>query len=133
MSGHEPSRSELKRKLLVDLDRARLALTIHSEEAARQLSPTAIVERSFKKHRVVWITSAAVAGAFVVKWLISSPAVKIERDNFLKSDRKGTLFRLLAGPLLTVGKKAAFDFATQYFKTHFKQPSQVSRDEPDAI
>ena len=133
MSGNELSRSELKRKLLIDLDRARLALSIHSEEAARQLSPASIVERSFKKHRVIWIASAAVAGAIAVKWLFSSPTVKIERDNFLKSDRKSTLFRLLAGPLLTVGKKAAFDFATQYFRNHFKQPFQTSGSEQDVI
>lgn len=133
MPGQEPDRSELKRRLLVDLDRARLALAVHSEETVRQLSPAAMVERSFQKHRVAWIAGAAVAGVLALRFIFSPRASKIERDNFLKSGTKAGLFRLLAAPLFNVGKKAALDFATQYFKNRFKQPFPPSEREPDVI
>lgn len=133
MPAQQPDRRELKRQLLVDLDRARLAVVVHSEETVRQLSPAAMVERSFQKHRVVWIAGAAVAGVVALRFLFSPRAPKIERDNFLKSGTKAGLFRLLAAPLLNVGKKAAVDFATQYFKNRFKQPFPTSDRESDVI
>ena len=133
MPAQQPDRSELKRQLLVDLDRARLALAVHSEETARQLSPAAMVERSFQKHRAAWIAGAAVAGALALRFIFSPRAPKLERDNFLKSGTKNRLFQLLAAPLLTVGKKAAVDFAAQYFKNRFKQPFPASDREADVI
>jgi hypothetical protein len=133
MPGREPNRSELKRRALADLERARLSLALHTEEASVELSPASIVERSFKKHRATWLVGAAVAGAVVLR-LVLSGSSKNERDISGKSGtKKGRLIRMLSVPLIAMGRKAAFDYATRYFKNHFKQPYQASATEQDPI
>ena len=133
MPGREHTRRELKQRALVDLERARLSLARHTEETAVALSPAAIMERSFKKHRVAWLVGATVAGAVALRFVFSSTSSKNERDIFAKSGTKGRLFRMLSGPLVAVGRKAVFDFATQYFKNHLKQSPQASASERDSL
>lgn len=133
MPGREHSRKELKQQAIVDLERARLSLARHTEQASADLSPAAMMQRSFKKHRIAWIVGATAAGAVALRFVLSPSPSKNERDNFGKSGTKGRLFRMLSGPLLMVGRKAAFDYATQYFKNHFKQTSQASASERDSI
>ena len=133
MPGREHTRAELKKSLLVDLDRARLALARHKEEAAATLSPAAMVERSFKKHRAAWLAGATLAGAIVLRLVLTSSSSKNERDNSAKSGTKGRLFRMLSAPLIAVGRKAALNYATQYFKNNFKQPFPESASEQDPI
>ena len=133
MPGREQTRRELKRRTLMDLERARLSLARHTEQASVELSPAAIVERSFKKHRIAWLVGATVAGAVALRFVLSASSSKNERDIFGKSGTKGGLFRMLSGPLFAVGRKAAFDFTTQYFKNQFKHPPRASSSEQDSI
>lgn len=133
MPGRQPSRSELKRQAIADLERARTSLALHGGEASADLSPAAMIERSFKKHRVVWVVGATIAGAVIVRYLLSSPPAKNERDNFGKSGTKGRLFRMLSGPLFAVGRKAAFDYATKYFKNQFQQAHQAPASGRDSL
>jgi len=132
MPGREQERSELKKRLLAELDRARLDLGVHARRASDQLSPTAIVERSVRKHRVAWIAGATVAGVLVLRLLMPSSSVKNERDKSAKSGTKGTLFRLLSDSLITMGRKAAVNYATRFFQNQFKQPFQASAHEDGA-
>lgn len=133
MSGREHTRRDLKQRAILDLERARLSLARHTEQASVDLSPTAMVERSFRKHRMAWLAGATVAGAVVLRFVLSSSSSKNERDNFVKSGTKGRLFKMLAVPLVAMGRKAAFDFASQYFKNHFKQSHPASANERDSI
>ena len=133
MSGRQHSRRELKRLAILDLERARLSLARHTEQASAELSPVAMMERSFKKHRVAWLVGTTVTAAVALRLVLSSTPPKNERDNFGKSGTKGRLFRLLSGPLLVVGRKAAFDYAAKYIKNHFKQTSQASGSGRDSI
>ncbi len=133
MPARKESRDELKRRLVAALDDARDAVALHSTHVAAELSPSAIALRSFKKHRVIWLAGVALTSVVAVRWVSSSASRKNERDNLTKSGTKGRLFRMLAVPLVAAGRKAAFDFASQYFKNHFKQPFKASGAERDPI
>lgn len=130
MPGREQERSELKKRALVDLDRARLGLAVHSKRASEELSPAAIVERSVRKHRVAWIVGASVAGLVTLRFILPSSSAKNDRDKSAKSGTKGRLFRLLSDYVISAGRNAAVSYATQYFQNQFKQPFQAS-DRPE--
>ena len=131
MPGREQERSELKKRALVDLDRARLGFALHSERAAAELSPAAIVERSIRKHRVAWIVGASAAGLMTLRFILPSASSKNERDNSAKSGTKGRLFGLLTASLIAAGRKAAITYATKYFQNHIKQSFQASAHPED--
>lgn len=133
MRGREHDRSELKRQVLADLERARGELVRHSGRASVQLSPAALAQRSFQKHRIVWIAGALVAGALVVRLVIAPPRNKNERDNPSKSGTKGTLLRMITDSVLAAGRKAAVTMATRYFQNQFKQQFQASAPGEDEI
>ena len=133
MPGREHTRRELKQRALVDLETARLSLLRHTERASAEMSPAAIIERSFKKHRVAWLVGATVAGAVALRFVLSSTSSKNERDNSVKTGTKVGLFGLLSGVLIAAGRKAAFAYATHYFKNHLKQRFQASASERDSI
>lgn len=131
MPGREHERTELKRRAMVDLDRARAGLAVHSKRAAEAWSPVTIVERSLKKHRIAWMAGAAVAGLVALRLMMPRTVAKNERDKSAKSGTKGRLFRLLSDSLIAAGRKAAVNYATRYFQNQFKQPFPSSVREDD--
>ena len=52
MARPQSATSDLKRQLVVELDRARLALSLQTQLAQTHLSPAALVQRSVQKHKV---------------------------------------------------------------------------------
>lgn len=122
-----------KAQIVADLDQARLALVKHSIRATEQISPAAWLKRSVDRNRVAWSVGALVAGLFTVRSLFSFASPKKDRDIFRKSGTKAWLFRLLQGPLVSVGQKALLNYASNYLRNHLKQPDLPHDNERNPI
>ncbi len=131
MGRREQERQQLKLRAVADLAHARTALSHHTERASLEFAPGAIISRSIQKHRAAWIIGAAVAGVVALRFVLPSRSRKNRRDNFSKSDRKGTLSRLLSSALMGAARKSAFAYAANYFQNYLKQQFQPPVPERD--
>ena len=85
MGRPQPTTSELKRQLLLELDSARAELTHESRLARTEWNPATLARRSLEKHKLAWVIGGVVAGLVIVR-LILPP--KFRSDKFGGSDTK---------------------------------------------
>lgn len=129
MDRRRPSKAELKRQAIADLGRARILLAHHTERATAEYSPMAIVERSFRRHRLAWIIGGSAAGLLLARIVFASLGSKNERDKISKSGTNRTLSGLLSGIIASSVRRSAFSYLQKhlqhYLKQHFQpQPAQ---------
>jgi hypothetical protein len=130
MARSQPATSDLKRQLVVELDRARLALAHQTQLAQTHLSPAALVQRSVQKHKVAWIITGVVAGAVVVRMLLPP---KFRSDKSSQSDKKRGVSGILRNIVFTVAQRAAMNFAKEHFQDQARSylDSLLNRQGPD--
>lgn len=131
MGRSQPTTAELKRQLVIELDRARVELRHESSMARVEWNPATLAKRSLEKHKVAWIIGGAVVGLLAVRMLI--PA-KIRSDNFAGSDKKRGFSGMISGLLMTVARRAATNFATTHLKAHLQTylDSVLKRQGPES-
>lgn len=110
-----------KQQALKDLDRARNLLASHLHLASEEFSPKAIAQRSWREHPWIWIGAAAFSGLLIVRNLLPSPKLKIERDNFGASATKGGLIALILSPMLGMARQAALKYGSQFLQNYLTQ------------
>lgn len=108
-----PKPAVLKQQTLRDLELSRMELSHHLVMASEEWTPQAFVERSFKQHRWIWVAGAGVAGAVVLRWILTSPKEKNGRDIGVKSATNRTLTALIVNPLWDLGRKAAVAYLSK--------------------
>jgi hypothetical protein len=111
MAGREPA--EVKRRLLQELEHARVDLITHGQLAREELSPKALVSKSLAQNKVAWIIGGTVAGLLLVRILFPP---KIKSDNSGHSYKTGWLSRLFQSVTSTLVKRAATQVASHYLK-----------------
>jgi hypothetical protein len=105
--------AEVKRRLLRELDSARVDLQAHGQLAREELSPKALVSKSLAQNKVAWIIAGTAAGLLLVRVLFPP---KIKSDNSCYSYKTGWLSRLFQSVTSTVVKRAASQLASHYLK-----------------
>ena len=131
MGRPKPTTTELKRQLVVQLDRARAELAHESRLAKVEWNPAAMMRRSVEKPRLAWIIGGAVAGFIALRMLMPT---KFKSDNFAGSDTKRG-FRGLFGKLLTnFARRAAMNYASTHAKDFLQTylESLLKRQGPDS-
>lgn len=111
---------DLKRQAILDIERARTALSYHTGRASVEFSPAAFLSRSFHRHRMAWIIGGAVAGLVVVRLILAPGHGKNKRDSSADSGSNRTLSRLLTGSLFAAARKAAIAYAGKFVQDYIK-------------
>lgn len=120
-----------KQQVLRDLEEARASMALHATLVAEEWSPSALVARSFTKHRTFWIGGAALAGLALMKLVWPASESDDRRDGFMSAAKNHRgLFALLLSPLLAFGRKAVLNYGSQLFESYLRQ--KVSPNDPDA-
>ena len=131
MGRSQPTTTEVKRLLLLELDRARLDLAQESRMARQEFNPTAVLKRSLEKHKVAWIAGGVLTGVIVIRLLLPS---KFRSDKSGGSDTKRGFSGMMSGLFFTVARRAAMNFATSHLKDHLQHylDSVLKRQGPDS-
>ncbi len=133
MDRRRPGKAELKRQAVADLARSRILLAHHTERATAEFSPMAIVERSFRRHRLAWIIGGSAAGLMLARLALTALSGKNERDKNSKSGTNRTLSGLLSGMIASSARRAALSFLQKHLqntiKQHFQPPPEKPGDE----
>lgn len=103
----------LKQQALRDLELSRIDLSHHLELASEEWRPQALVERSFKQHRWIWLAGASIAGGIILSRILRSSNEKNGRDIGAKSATNRTLTALIVNPLWDLGRKAAVAYLSK--------------------
>jgi threonine/homoserine/homoserine lactone efflux protein len=111
-----------RQQALQDLAKARASLRPQWHEAAAQLSPAALIQKSVTQHRAAWAVGALVTGFLAVRMLLPSSRRKNERDSPANSAKKSGLIALIATPFFGLARKAVLSFITTQVQ-HFVQKS----------
>ena len=109
MGRTQPTTAELKRQLVIELDRARTELAHESHLARVAWNPLALVTRSLQKHKLAWAIGGVVAGFLAVRLLLPP---KFRSDKFSSSDTKRGSRSLLSSLFMTFAKRAAMNYAS---------------------
>lgn len=117
MGSSQPTTAELKRKLIIELDRARVELGHESRMARAEFSPAAMAKRSLVKHKVAWVIGGVVTGVIVIRLLLPP---KFRSDKFADSDTKRGFSGMLKGLFMTLARRAATNYATTHLKDHLQ-------------
>lgn len=133
MGRKQPTTAELKRQLVIELDRARTELVHESRLARVEWNPATLARRSLEKHKLAWVLAGAAAGVVVIRLLVPSRS-KFKSDNFAGSDKKRGFSGMAGGLLITLARRAATQFATTHLKTHLQTylDSVLKRQGPES-
>jgi hypothetical protein len=108
-----PDSRELKKRLLTELNHARVDVLAHGRLAKEELSPRALVSRSVAEHKTAWIVAGAIAGLVLIR--VALPP-KIRSDNSHRPYRTSWLSGILSTVVTSLAKRAAGQFASSYLK-----------------
>lgn len=125
---------ELKRQAIVDMERARAALSYHTGRASVEFSPVAVLKRSFHKHRLAWVIGGAAAGLLVARKIFAARAARQEENDGRETRAQRSLSQVLAGSLFAAARKAAIAYAGKFVQDYIKHrihpPQPDHPDEP---
>lgn len=120
---------ELKRQAIVDMERARAALSHHSGRASAEFSPVAVLKRSFHRHRLAWVIGGAVAGLVVAGKILAARAGRKEEDDGGETRAHRSLSQVLTGSLFAAARKAAIAYAGKFVQDYIKH--RIHPTQPD--
>jgi hypothetical protein len=109
---------ELKARLIAEMSEARAVMAHHAGVVSVEYTPTAILRRSFQRHKAAWMVGAAVAGLVALRLVFPSREAKNSRDKSGKPATKGAISGFLAGSLAAAARKAALSYAQKQVQ-HF--------------
>ena len=137
MASQHLQRLTPKQQALRDLELARHELARETGLVAEDWSPRAFMARSLERHRIFWIAGGVVAGLAAIKLLLpyrSSPV--LDEDDDLELERpqpsrglSSGLLGLLAGPLISMGRKAVTNYGMQFVQNWLQAKAAKTADD----
>ena len=111
--GKSETTAALKLQLVQQLRGARNALAQEARLAHVDLSPVAMLRRSFAEHRTAWLIAGGVAGIILIRAVLPT---KIRSDKNTEPAKKRGFRGLLTTLALSLARRAAMNYATDHFK-----------------
>ena len=129
MGRRQREAAEVKRRLVVELDAARRAITHEIGLAQVQFNPASMARRSMERHRWAWVAGGAFAGVILIRLLLPP---KFRSDNSGETVRKRGFFALAAGLAFTLVRRAVTSYAAHHLQEHAQNyiDSTLNRRDP---
>lgn len=137
MASQHLQRLTPKQQALRDLELARHELARETGLVAEEWSPRAVMARSFERYRYIWIAGGVVAGLSAIKLLMPSGSSRdADEDDDLEIERpqpsrglSSGLLGLLAGPLISMGRKAVTNYGMQFVQNWLQAKAAKTADD----